>query len=104
MDGRTYVACDTDEARKDPGVPCEPGGTPADVSEQTVRITKSSGRTVLQVVTTNDVDRAVGIYRTARSHDDKALTVWLVTRQDGPIDVTFCSPELDAETSRDLCG
>ena len=103
MDGRTYVTCDTDEAAKHPGVPCEPFGTPADVSQQSVRITKTS-RVYLEITESNDVNREVGKYRTRLSHGNEVLTVTFVTGHDGPYDVTYCAPSLDGPTSRDICG
>lgn len=103
MDGRTYVTCGTDDEKAHPGVPCEQLGVPADVSVQSVRMTKAS-RVQLEITKTNDADRPVGRYRTALSHGDKVLTVTLVDGHGDPVDVTFCAPSLDDDTSRDVCG
>ncbi|MFG1922687.1 hypothetical protein [Cryptosporangium sp. NPDC048952] len=101
MDGRTYVTCGTEDVANNPGVPCEKFGIPADVSVQSVRITKSRR---LAITKTNDVTRAVGTYRTKLSHGNKVLTVTFVSRRDGRVDVPFCSPKLNPATSRDICG
>ncbi|SHN46479.1 hypothetical protein SAMN05443668_11615 [Cryptosporangium aurantiacum] len=108
MGGRTYVACASDDAPRNPGVPCEPsGGHPSDVSRQSVQVTvtKRKPGVHLTIVRTNDVNRAVGTYRTVLSHAGNVLTVTLGegTLGEGR-NVTFCASDLDDATSRDVCG